>query len=55
MPGRIAGKTALAEYAHNYPTQIEFEAFRELTIHEPNTPGTVVVEMRVTGRVRACS
>lgn len=53
MPRRVAGKDAVAEYMHAGPGSVEYHDLPEATLYETDAAGTVVVEMRSTGRVRA--
>lgn len=52
MPGRVTGKDAVSGYVHRYLGDLQFEDVPELTIYETDTPGTIVMEMCATGRIK---
>ncbi|MFD5508371.1 nuclear transport factor 2 family protein [Streptomyces sp. NPDC127051] len=52
-PGRLEGRTAIADYMRDYPDHIDVHDFPDLRIHETTDPTTIVVEMRGVGRIVA--
>ncbi|MVO84359.1 nuclear transport factor 2 family protein [Streptomyces sp. p1417] len=52
-PRRIEGRDRIAAYLRGLGDHIEYRAFPRVDIHETTTPGTIVVEMRATGRAVA--
>ncbi|MFI9649314.1 nuclear transport factor 2 family protein [Streptomyces sp. NPDC052040] len=50
-PGRLEGREAVAAYMAHYPDHIDLHDFPDLRIHQTTEPGTIVVEMRGTGRL----
>ncbi|MCW7986678.1 nuclear transport factor 2 family protein [Streptomyces sp. WAC01526] len=49
-PKRLEGRAAIAAYLQDYPDHIDLQAFPHLEIHGTDSPDTIVVEMRATGR-----
>ncbi|MFJ8433851.1 nuclear transport factor 2 family protein [Kitasatospora sp. NPDC094019] len=50
-PGRLEGKSSVAEYMRHYPDHVDLHAFPDVKIHETTDAGTIVVEMRGVGRL----
>lgn len=52
-PKRLDGKAAVAEYMSHLPGSVELTGPPVLTIHHTVDPETIVIEMRIEGRVPA--
>ncbi|RLL67689.1 nuclear transport factor 2 family protein [Streptomyces sp. Z26] len=50
-PSRLDGRAEVAAYMREYPDQVDLRAIPHLEIHRTQDPGTIVVEMRATGRL----
>lgn len=52
-PGRVEGRTAVEEYLHAAPGQVDFSGFTLREAHQTPDPATAVVEWTATGVVTA--
>ncbi|GGS72381.1 nuclear transport factor 2 family protein [Streptomyces violaceus] len=50
-PKRLEGKAAVLDYMRDYPEHIDLHDFPDVTVHQTDAPGKIVVEMRGVGRL----